>query len=211
MSKYLTALLFVLVVLFVACAPVTVEESAEPVGTAAEGDALAAVTPTAKPVATVDEPLVTTSVPEVVEPNSAETGPAPEANSADVPVKPDMLAEIATPFDLPYADTALVESNELFITFAEVIEDSRCPKNVQCMWEGAVEVELTLIQAGKTPVTGTLRLVGGIQQSSGELLPGYTFNLLQVEPYPVDGNDIDLQSYVITLDITTRAIKPIES
>ena len=211
MSKYLSTLLLIIVALFVACAPVEVEKSAESVVTAVGAQALAAVTPTARPVATIEQPLVTTAVPEVVKPNSAEAVIVPDANSAVVPAEPDILAEIAKPFELPYAGTALVSSNELFVTFAEVIEDSRCPKNVQCMWEGAVEVELTLIQAGKAPVTGTLRLVGDVQQSPGELLPGYIFNLLQVDPYPVDGQDSDLQSYQITLDITTRAIKPIES
>ena len=138
---------------------------------------------------------------------------APDQNLFAESEKPHNLifAQKDRPFELSFGDTAWLEDQNLYVSFTEVIEDSRCPRRAMCVVAGAVEVELTLTQPGKAPVVGTLRMDGSEQRSWRELLPGYIFELYKVAPYPALGETIPLNSYVITLEITTRDIRPIDA
>ena len=65
------------------------------------------------------------------------------------------------------------------------IEDSRCPVNVQCIWEGQAKVKLTL---STTTASNTVELIIGAQASpAAQVTLGsvvYTVTLQDVIPYP---------------------------
>lgn len=50
---------------------------------------------------------------------------------------------LGQPFTLKYGETAQLADDPLRITFDKVVEDSRCPVKVQCVWAGRVIVGLT--------------------------------------------------------------------
>lgn len=52
---------------------------------------------------------------------------------------------IGQEFSLQIGESASIRGEELQISFLEVTEDSRCPKDVTCVWEGRVScmVEIT--------------------------------------------------------------------
>src|SRR5688500_5686444 len=50
-------------------------------------------------------------------------------------------------FDLPYGKTALV-GGEALVRFIGVVNDSRCPVDVDCVWEGNAEIELEIRRTG---------------------------------------------------------------
>ena len=44
--------------------------------------------------------------------------------------------ELDNEFDLKYGQKAVIGEEGLYITFIDLIEDSRCPINYDCIWQG---------------------------------------------------------------------------
>ena len=66
------------------------------------------------------------------------------------------------------------------------ISDSRCPSNVDCIWQGVAIVQFTIHQ--QTEVTHfALNTIVDDAYSGGKPVAGYVFMLLQLSPYPVNG------------------------
>lgn len=75
---------------------------------------------------------------------------------------------------------------EMNVTFNKITEDSRCPKNVKCVWEGVAVAEITLMGTYTRPMTinlSTLNNAAKGYQSSTEF-NGYKITLESVTPYP---------------------------
>ncbi len=114
-------------------------------------------------------------------------------------------------FVLPFGETATLQDVGLQLTFTEVVKDSRCPTDVQCVWSGIVDVRLT----ARLPPQPTEEFVlGGTTDSEGNVLgpvveasgptgawyAGYTITLKQVTPYPQHANEtIPFEDYAVTL------------
>lgn len=68
------------------------------------------------------------------------------------------------------------------------ISDSRCPKGVTCVWAGEVKVTLevnaTAADGIKTTELQLTRPARG--KAANDSIDGYEFELLDVDPYPVD-------------------------
>jgi len=58
---------------------------------------------------------------------------------------------------LPYHQSATVAGTPYAIRFENVVEDSRCAPDVQCVWAGRVRIELAL-SGGAEPARDTLAL-----------------------------------------------------
>jgi hypothetical protein len=99
------------------------------------------------------------------------------------------------PFRLAYGRWARIEGRDVRIRFAELLEDSRCPADVQCIQAGRARVRLQVrsrfppvsIELGTDP-DASLRSAGGV-----------TWELQSVEPYPAAGAERTPAQYVITL------------
>lgn len=118
----------------------------------------------------------------------------------------------ATPPSCPSDDISCVvieenQSHELSefgdLSFVGIVEDSRCPVDVLCIWEGQVKVELKHTFPG-----GAQKFVVGI---GGDLEPTYTdaesgriLQLEQVWPEPSLANPIDAP-YQIKLRVAESA------
>ncbi len=71
------------------------------------------------------------------------------------------------------------------ITLREVVDDSRCPMNANCVWEGDAAVALTFERAGaKSDVT--LHTASRIGPTS-ITLAGVEYRLFGLTPFPVAG------------------------
>jgi hypothetical protein len=81
------------------------------------------------------------------------------------------------------------------ITFANVVNESRCPTGVQCVWAGTVTARFRLVShSGGEAVDVLAVLPGGVSKDDAAgLLPvdtlGVTITLLELTPYPVAGQD----------------------
>jgi hypothetical protein len=84
--------------------------------------------------------------------------------------------------------------NSLDFSITE-INDSRCPSDVVCVWEGKADVKIEVT----SPVKGsiTLSTYNHLRDTIGD----YSFELKDVAPYPVSTKTIKLEEYNVTLKI----------
>lgn len=86
------------------------------------------------------------------------------------------------------------------ITFVKVLEDSRCPKNVNCMWAGQARVEVLVSENGKEPITQEITLGATEEVSKNKTFfkeGDYFIKALTLNPYPVNGEKMGPYSLII--------------
>lgn len=66
---------------------------------------------------------------------------------SEVPTVP-----INTDFDVAVGGMARVQDSPLLVRFDTVTEDSRCPEDVECVWQGNATARVTVDSAGTTAV-----------------------------------------------------------
>ena len=101
------------------------------------------------------------------------------------------------PFTLKIGETASVDS-VLDITFLDVTEDSRCPSDVTCIWQGSASIEIHAKTNQKDFGTHIVTL-GDDALKPSQNFDEYFVRLTQLEPYPVSTHQISSSEYVATL------------
>ncbi|MCW5518238.1 hypothetical protein J1N09_00200 [Aureitalea sp. L0-47] len=82
------------------------------------------------------------------------------------------------------------------ITFSEVLEDSRCPREVQCVWAGSARVKITIALDRENASSREL-IFGAIRQgeTSNNLVAetdDFHYEAIGISPYPqVPGEELD--------------------
>jgi hypothetical protein len=102
-------------------------------------------------------------------------------------------------FRLRAGQSAVLKTGSLRIKFAAVENDSRCPKNVTCVWAGNAEA---LLEVGARSGRGKslkLSTSAGQQFSNEAKYGGYKVKLVGLSPYPEDGRKIAARDYTVTL------------
>lgn len=101
-------------------------------------------------------------------------------------------------FELGPGQSAVV--GPLKITFDSITADSRCPPDVQCVWEGDAVAKVVAATGTQEPVSYELHTNAGFttQVDHG----GYRIRLSALAPTPRSGVEIDPKTYVITLLVT---------
>lgn len=102
-------------------------------------------------------------------------------------------------FTLNPGQSAQIKAERLLITFDEVLNDSRCPEDAICIWQGQVQCLLTIsIDGVKDQLTLTQ---SGL---SGTIFQAYHQYYLEfnVTPYPRLEENINASDYRLDLKIT---------
>lgn len=107
--------------------------------------------------------------------------------------------EFGKVFILSYGEEAVQEGGNLKVKFADVIEDSRCPKDVVCIWQGQAKVRLTL--SGTVNESIELISQSGDSALAKDTVNNLVFTLLDVTPYPVSTDSIAKEEYKIELQV----------
>ncbi|NUN99932.1 MAG: hypothetical protein HUU01_04880 [Saprospiraceae bacterium] len=102
------------------------------------------------------------------------------------------------PFTLKMNGMAGTADKSISAVFTAVKEDSRCPKEVNCIQAGRAVVELA-VTAGEETTTLQLVLEGSGAASPGKTAGSYTFNLQKLDPWPVAGKTTAPADYIATL------------
>ena len=102
-------------------------------------------------------------------------------------------------FSLSVGQSAVIAGEDLKIMFEEIVEDSRCPKDVECIWEGRAIIALQITEADASHDI-TLTEPGLNEQYSGETYKKYQFSF-RLEPYPVEGKMISKDAYRLLMII----------
>ncbi len=122
------------------------------------------------------------------------TAPDQTPDSALLPVS----REIA----LKSGDDLRLEGSVLRLSFGEVLEDSRCPVDTTCVWEGNGKVVIG-IAAGMGP-THALILNTSLEPRS-VVWSGIRVTLLELTPAPRAGIDIPQKDYAVRLRLEPLA------
>lgn len=75
------------------------------------------------------------------------------------------------------------------------INDSRCPSDVVCIWEGKADVKIDV----ESPTPGSIVL--STFNHPIDTVGNFSFELIDVSPYPVSTKTITLDDYIVTLAI----------
>jgi len=108
------------------------------------------------------------------------------------------LVSAPTEIDIRYGEEVPV-GGVLKVTFASVAEDSRCPADVVCVWQGNAGVELG-VRMGMGP-TFPLKLNTTVEPRDARW-QDLRFTLLEVRPYPRTDTPSKVEDYSIKLRIT---------
>jgi hypothetical protein len=103
--------------------------------------------------------------------------------------------EVGPEFTLAPGESVSVKAADMKVRFVAVIEDSRCPKNLTCIWAGQVKVQLEVQVASQA--ASPMEIVEGTTAPAGE----YRVTLVRVGPEPLNGAEIAPQDYRATLKV----------
>lgn len=116
----------------------------------------------------------------------------------------DQTANFDEIFELEFAETKDVENIDYKISFTELIEESRCPADAICVWEGRAVVQVQL-QVQEAIFNYELATFNSIDLDSLKTFTHdeYTIELMEVNPYPGNiGQQANEEDYSIELRIT---------
>ena len=93
---------------------------------------------------------------------------------------------------LSFGETAISEKENISIRFDSLLEDSRCPIDVICFWEGNARLSFFFEEpAGAHRFA--LNTYSGFTRDT--LVSSYHISLIDVLPRPVSGREIDQKDY----------------
>jgi hypothetical protein len=106
---------------------------------------------------------------------------------------------IGEKFSLHIGETIGVKGEDLRIRFLDVSEDSRCPSDVQCVWEGRA---VAIIEVSRGDMSQKVELVeqGLTQTSTKTTFEEYVF-IFRILPYPESEVQIVPDDYRLMLTV----------
>lgn len=132
------------------------------------------------------------------------------SNLTSIPEHPDKVyyrKNIVTKRDSNIIDIGM---NELYydrnydfrLQIDSVLNDSRCPVGVVCVWAGNAQVRLDLIVEGNYHYQFSLNTNSSFQQDT--LIRGIKYKLLNVLPYPDINKELNYQKYRVRVSATKQ-------
>ena len=108
-----------------------------------------------------------------------------------------IVAEPGVTFALPIGKTAAVVGSTTRLTFREVTEDSRCPSDAVCVWEGGAKIAVAVSRNGAPAETAILSLAPPNNEAR---LADLVVRFAALAPYPAT-TDQGPRKYVAELVI----------
>lgn len=90
-----------------------------------------------------------------------------------------------------------VTSNGLKIEFVELVEDSRCPADAQCVWAGNAKIKVRITKNGKSQVLELEMVTKGMKPNFGN----YRLTLKALSPELRSNVRINRNGYVATIEV----------
>lgn len=113
---------------------------------------------------------------------------------AQVPLKADVenpgnITKNSTDESVIYfneGENRFLDEYKMNVTFKGMSEDSRCPKDVNCIWAGVAVAEVEVMGTTTRPMTLSLASIDnkGRNYHQSADFNGYTITLTEVNPYP---------------------------
>jgi hypothetical protein len=116
----------------------------------------------------------------------------------------EQTIQLNTEFRLAFGKEAVVDGSTLRIRFDTLLEDSRCPINVQCVWAGNAKIILRL--EGDTREGVKHDTLNVLLEPRAAKYGSFVIRFESLDPAPHSEQKPDLHSYVATL-----SVKPVGS
>ena len=87
---------------------------------------------------------------------------------------------------LKEGENKFLKEYQMNVTFKEISEDSRCPKDVQCIWSGVAVAKVEVMWTTTRPMTLNIASIENKSKNYHKSADfnGYTISLANVTPYP---------------------------
>jgi len=103
-------------------------------------------------------------------------------------------------FKIHYGQELTLQGQDLKIKFASLLDDSRCPANVKCVWEGDVKLLISVRQGNAED--SLLELHTNRRFTQEGKYQHYVIRLVAVDPHPRTNFKNKQNDYIATLRIT---------
>jgi hypothetical protein len=106
-------------------------------------------------------------------------------------------------FSLGGGQEAAMSGENLRLGFTQVLEDSRCPTQVECVWTGQARIAILVQPEGREPTPAEFNTNPAAGQNVQTIQVGeYTIRLQALDPYPQTIDEsIALDEYRATLSV----------
>jgi len=114
--------------------------------------------------------------------------------------------ELDQPFQVSGGQEAHNSAEQLHLTFTDVLEDSRCPTQVECFWTGQARIAISVQPEGSDATRVEFNTNPAPGQTVKEATVGrHRIELVALDPYPQTPDDpIEFDDYQATLVVRTR-------
>jgi hypothetical protein len=106
----------------------------------------------------------------------------------------DSVFDFGDELELKAGDTAGTDDRRVVLKLTDV-NDSRCPSDVECIWQGEVSVAFELNYNGIT----NFMLSSFFNPT--DTIKNLSFKLISVEPYPVSTRRAELDEYIVKVEV----------
>ena len=106
-------------------------------------------------------------------------------------------------FTLRGGQEAVISGENLRLRFTDVLEDSRCPTEVECFWTGQARIAVLVEPAGSPSTTVDFNTNPAPGQNVQNVnVDDYTISLKSLDPYPrTPDESIALDEYSATMSV----------
>ena len=111
-------------------------------------------------------------------------------------------AVLGREFKIQYGQELIVKGQGLKVKFTSVGDDSRCPANATCAWEGDAKIVIGVSRANAR--MSRLELHTNQKYTQAGKYRQYVIKLVALDPYPRTGVERKMGDYVATLLIKRR-------
>ncbi|MBM4176352.1 MAG: hypothetical protein FJ213_09295 [Ignavibacteria bacterium] len=107
---------------------------------------------------------------------------------------------------LKYKQTISIGAEPIYLTFNEVLSESRCPSNVVCVWQGEANLEFKLFTPSMYERKFNLKIEGFVGRADTVAHKyidtlGYRITLMQLDPYPHTDSTRQIADYSALMKI----------
>jgi hypothetical protein len=111
------------------------------------------------------------------------------------------VVRLGQEFELKINQDAAIEGEGLSVVFESVVEDSRCPEGVDCVWSGNAKVRIRSSKQKLTPAT--IELNTDVESKSSSYL-NYEIRLIALKPRPKADKPVQPNEYKATLVVAKK-------
>lgn len=111
------------------------------------------------------------------------------------------MIRLGQEFELKINQEAMIEGEGLGVVFESVLEDSRCPEGVDCVWSGNAKIRIRSSKQRQAPAN--IELNTDLESKSSSYL-NYEIRLLTLKPRPKADKAIQPSEYKAALIVTKK-------